>query len=208
MILLLLCSAITVRASTILWASISEKEYQSTGYDSVVTDGENTITVAQFFGDNLVDAMYRIVLPETGTFLDIYCGPENGWQDGEFGLEVISSPNPDTGETSGYLYGHTGTFNADGISAETLVRMEIGLYVWNTDIDEWDVEILAHSNDMTFGSLMGTYTSDSPIPPPTYKDWMPEVFYTYSPVPEPSMFILTLLGVCAILLRRGNAEQV
>lgn len=199
---LLFAMAMSSEASQVLWASLAESSWSSVGYDSVVTDGKNTVTVAQFFGNDIADAMYRIVLPETGTFLEIYCGPDLGWQDGEFGLDAISSPDPETGAESGYLYGHTGAFNADGIDDETLVRMEIGLYVWNSDINDWDVEIMAHSEDVTFGSLVGAHTSNSPIPPPTFNDWMPRTFYTDYPIPEPSISILLMLGISVLSCKR------
>ena len=181
----------------VLWASVGEKEWSSCGYDSVIHTETGVQTVKDYYGDNLVDAMYRITLPETGEYLRIYI-PGLGWEDGEFGLEIIS-------DGGGYDFGHTGAFEIPTtITDTTMVRMELGLYV--PDGDDWMVDIFAYSAAVPFSELYGAHTSGSPIPPPTFNDWMPRDFYTS--VPEPSTAILALLGTCLLLKRRRNPTHV
>lgn len=177
----------------VLFASVGEKEYPSCGYDSVIHTETGTKTVKEYYGNTLVDAMYRVVLPETGEFLRIYI-PGFGWEDGELGVEIIS-----TGSEGNYEFGHTGAFEIPTtITDTTMVRMELGLYV--PDGDDWTVDIFAYSAAVPFSELYGKYTTGSPIPPPNFVDWMPRDFYTS--VPEPSAAILALLGVGMIFKRR------
>lgn len=100
----------------------------------------------------------------------------------------------------------------NNVSFSDIIVMEIGYIDYEMgdedDPSTWDnFHLVASSEPTSLQNLYdGTHVSiNGDInPPPSWGPWIPTVFYTDVPIPEPSSLLLLALGACAILLKGRN----
>lgn len=222
MILLLLCLAITAQAAQVLyWGILANTTVQYQNGSTTLLNQFDYDTQVNTSRIGLYDSSLNFVdfiefyqeyghFDEHGNWHSDFTPPEY-YLDGTVEYDL----NPQMG-----IEGRGNSAELEDSNESMYVRMEIGyeeIFLIpggdpNNDGD-WDYgefQLFAHTDFITVGELISenhTYYPGS-IAPPTQTPWYPTIFYVDEPIPEPSMFILTLLGVCAILLRRGNVEQI
>jgi len=199
MILLLLCLAITVRASTILWAALDENSVINTGGSSIpfreyVSGTGQFVNAARLVAEGNPIPLW---IPE-------YEGEPGYWEE-DFPVVCLQGPDGEPWEMPRFSSQFNMGENPDN---SMTVIFELG-YVSDWD-DESSPFMALATTQLTYGQLDSEkhiYPAGT-LNPPIEADWMPTIFYADIPVPEPSIFVLVVIGMCVLLLRRGNAEQV
>ena len=155
------------------------------------------------------------------TILGIYFG--GSVEDGELGVEI--------GDNGGYwgagvptgnqsLTGHKTWYTStdgpevileDPAVIDALFLLEIGYNSYDGNIGDYVWETLAESLPKeTYEALRSQYMyGEGTLGPHKNDIWTPTEFYTHPPVPEPSSFLLSLIGCSFLLLRRkGSHGQI
>lgn len=158
-----------------------------------------------------------------GTILDIwYDNPDDPparWDSGYWGTWI--------GDTGGGYWGTDGVQSRTGHKTwysttdnqseivlenpeviEALFQIELGFNSWNEDVGDYVWETLAESLPKeTYKALREQYMYEPGTIDPRYPYyWTPTEFYTHPPVPEPSSFLLSLVGCSFLLLRRKESH--
>ncbi len=190
---LLVLEALNAFSSEVLWAALDE---------AAVINMNGTISnFHNYQSPNglTINAARITTKDEHGNIVALPLWVETYWET-EF-LEVCLS------DEDGY-YGMpewSSQFNLGEYSDDNMdVVFELGYVDWDSD-NPFITLAVANS---TYGQLYDdkhTYESGS-IAPPGYSNWMPTVFYV--PVPEPSIVVLAMIGLCLFLMKRKNAKQV
>ena len=83
---------------------------------------------------------------------------------------------------------------------EYMFMIELGQDVWNSLIEDYNLNPLAYSDTVEGQWLKDRYTAENgSLAPPTYMPWTPMNYHT---TPEPSSLLLMLFGTALLLLRR------
>ena len=193
LILLFMCITMTVRAATVWWVhSFSENAvvYDKIGTYSITEYAENVL------GDSLYNVAYMIKDVNNDLYLDFeYPGltePDDytiNWAEG-------------TGDGYPYIRNNQVSIGEDNNLPDEL-RVELHLYDENNDsFVRFAVSDIFNITDIQRALYgQGTIYPEADVPTEFIS------FYTddyVPPVPEPSIQILTMLGIYAILMRRRN----
>lgn len=197
--LLFMCLAVRCMAESVDWVlMVGMAEMRTRGYESMITDGDNTMILSDYLGDQLSVAVLRVRLITDSSYLDIYDPKGVDWWLGEDGIGFY-------GGGSGYKYARFGIQmgNRNDIDKDdpaNKVIMEIGIWPWEDDNPTW----VAISDEASLPSLSDHIYERFDMNPLDTNDWAPALFYSYNPlpVPEPSIPILIILGACTMLLKR------
>ena len=192
LILLLMCLEMGVQGAQVLWAALDESSLINVNGSTVhFLDYRNGsgqfINAARIVAGGNPAPLWipqSIYIPEAyweTEYPEICLRDDEGW----YGMPEYSSQfdmgnNPDD---------------------NMMVIFELGYIDWD---DESSPFITLATAESTYGQLNSEkhiYPAGT-LNPPIEANWMPIIFYAYSPVPEPSITILALLGACAILLKR------
>lgn len=189
----------TVQATYVLWVGVNK--------NAVVHAGDNTFSIPQFAsivgqpmenvgGRILVDG---VAMPAGYEHLPREIPPRVDFDDdiSEFGLAVVDDYHVWTGSYADWQPIKLGDENP--ATLDVGVIFEIGYWDEN---DDWNFIPLASSDSFSPNGMNDHYYEAGTLLPPTETPWRPIDFYTDYPVPEPSIVILTILGACAMLLKR------
>ena len=143
--------------------------------------------------------------------------PPSRWEDGDWGVEPCDTGSgywetgivqSDTGyhtigTIQGALHGETPSYPPEVM--ESLFIMELGYNEWNDGVGDYVWKTLAESAPELYRDLVYTYMYESgDIRPSPDHVWTPN-FYT---TPEPSTFLLCIIGFGLLLLKRKtNGES-
>lgn len=193
LILLFMCLAMPVQASYVLWVGINE--------NAVIHAGENTFSIPQFaniVGQPMDNMGGRILVGNE------VMPPYYEWPPDSKNYDYDDLTVDDYGVDSFYL----DVENSDGYADWQAI------YLANSDrsaevifeLGYWDANDnfvpLATATDI-LENLWNKHTYETfTLAPPTETPWRPIDFYTDYPVPESSIPILTILGICIMLLKR------
>ena len=199
LILLLTCMAMGVQAGYVLWVGVSE--------NAVVHIGGNTYSIPQFAsivgqpmenmgGRILVDG---IAMPAGYEDPPDQNPPAVNFDDDitELGLGGVDNDGNWTGAYSDWQPIKLG--EEDPATLDVGVIFEIGYWDEN---DDWNFIPLGSSDSFSLNEMYDHYYKAGTVLPPEQTPWRPIDFYTDSPVPEPSVTLLAILGACAMLLKR------
>ena len=167
------------------------------------------------YGD---DAGARVKLTDAnGTILDVwYDNPEDPparWEDCSLGVWIgdVGGGYWGTGwnqSETGHKTWATTTDPPDVFlehpdAIEVMFIMELGYVSWDDNLNDWAWETLAESSPETYSYLRSRYMyGQGTIDPPIYTAWAPDFHAT----PEPSSFLLSLIGCSFLLLRRKESH--
>lgn len=94
-----------------------------------------------------------------------------------------------------------------GVNPETTFAIELGLNHWiddGTEEGRIDFELLAITNPHTYEQIEQFIHPQGSISPPSLLSWNPTYYHT---IPEPTTFLLLLLGFGILALRRNNGNR-
>lgn len=211
MILLLFGLTLTTRAATVWWV-------HSFSPDAVVHDKTGTYSITEYaetvLGDTLYNVAYIVRDVATGSYLDfqfpglvepdVY---DINWvemTDDEGNSFYVQNNQVAIGEVD--MIDQLEDWSSFSKNWTDEIVVELSLY----DEDNDTFTKFAYSDIFTMSDIRRGFYGQGTV------DHNPEVitslinFYTddYVPVPEPSIIIFTMIGLCVLWLRRKNAEQV
>ena len=181
-----------VQAGQVLWAALDESSIVDVN-DSRVPFREYMNGAGQFINAARIVAdgnPARLWMPE-------YEGEPGYWEE-DFPVTCLKD------EDGEYPMGeYSSQFDmGDDPKNSMMVIFELG-YVADWD-DESSPFIALATAQSTYGQLDSEkhiYQAGTLLPP-VETNWMPTIFYADTPIPEPSIAILAIFGICAMLLKR------
>ena len=155
-------------------------------------DGTNSKSISSFSDNDFNTVrLSEWANGEFVRFLDIYLNTD-GPLDGELGIEAYPNDLPPVG-TGAYL---------DSLIDSNTIKMELLFITFDEDWNPISYHPFAEA-ESTVRELR-EHMYEVPQLFPIEPEWWPETFIYTVPVPEPSITVLTMLGICAILMRRRN----
>ena len=190
----------SAQATYVLWVGVDK--------NAVIHAGENTYSIPQFASivRQPMENMGGRILVGNEVMPPYYEWPPDSkkyvYDDltvDEYGVDSFNLDVENSDEYADWQAIHLA--NSDKLAE---VIFELGY--WEDD-GYGDFVPLATATD-TLENLWNKHTYETfTLAPPTETPWRPIDFYTDYPVPEPSITILTMLGICALLLKRKNYER-
>lgn len=219
LILFFMCLTMMVQATTVWWV-------HSFSDDAVVHSNDGALSITKYaenvLGDSLYNVAYMIKDVTSGTYLSF---PNPAFEDGVYEANWVEQTDDDG--NSCYIQENQISINAevDFIPKPDEPNKNIPIEDWTTFSRDWSDELIVelhlydeNANSFTRFAISDIFTLEdikkdlygqgSVATPSAATEFVD--FYTddyIPPVPEPSITILAILGVCILLLKRKNYER-
>lgn len=198
----------TVQASYVLWIDI-RGDLSTIGNESFASYFENHKFSERF----ATEGIDLVAMTDSGKLLEWYYdvdGANPSATESEDFTDVIGPTVYPEGTGDGRLYSVNGQqLLIDGVEEDETLKLVAGIFDWD-NIDDDTVDVMAYFTPIVYTvppfPAYVTYESGQIVPSST--KWEPHEWMPYdSPVPEPSVNLLLIAGLCLMAFRGRRKDN-